>query len=114
PATESNTPRTLRALSAQGTRSYPKSVDRSSAIIPIPVRFRPIMAPTGALFRGRCALSSTLERIIEPLLLFHVAFLKHRWAESIPDTGVLNGRGRALKSPAFFFGGPRASMWLKR
>jgi hypothetical protein len=40
---------------------------------------------------------------IYPLLLFHVAFLKQRWAESAPDTGVLNGRGRALKSPAFFF-----------
>src|ERR1700757_1221281 len=65
--------------------------------------FRPIMAPTGALFGSRCAPSSPVQRIINPLLLFHVAFLKQRWAESIPDTGVLNGRGRALKSPAFFF-----------
>jgi hypothetical protein len=39
---------------------------------------------------------------IYPLLLFHVAFLKHRWAESIPDTGVLNGRRPGLKKPGLF------------
>src|SRR5205823_172473 len=97
PATESNTPRTRRALSRQGTRSKPKSVEPLSVInlclVDLPVAHygtaaslswgctRTRMTP-GTPPRAAVALASQLGLGDSLVVLFFVAFLKQRCAES--------------------------------